>query len=82
MGKAVFYDFQDGMGKIQIYVRIDELGEEPFALFKKLDIRDIAGASGSVFRTNRGEISVRADSVTLHSKSILACGKVPRIYRL
>ncbi len=71
MGKAIFGDLQDGAGKIQIYVRIDELGEESFARFKKMDIGDIVGLSGTVFRTHRGEISIRADSVTLLSKSLL-----------
>ena len=70
-GKAVFCDLQDGQGRIQIYVRIDELGEEAFARFKKTDIGDIVGVEGEVFRTKRGEISVRAHSVTLLSKSLL-----------
>ncbi len=71
MGKAVFCDLQDGEGRIQIYVRIDELGEEAFAKFKKVDIGDIVGVEGEVFRTKRGEISVRAHRVTLLSKSLL-----------
>ena len=71
MGKAVFCDLQDGQGRIQIYVRIDELGEEAFAKFKKVDIGDIVGVEGEVFRTKRGEISVKAHSVTLLSKSLL-----------
>lgn len=71
MGKAVFCDLQDSMGRIQLYVRIDELGEEPFAQFKKSDIGDIVGAQGEVFRTKRGEISVKASKVTLLSKSLL-----------
>ena len=71
MGKAVFSDLQDGKGRIQLYVRIDELGEEPFAKFKKLDIGDIVGVEGEVFRTKRGEISVKAHSVQLLSKSLL-----------
>ena len=71
MGKAVFCDLQDGQGRIQIYVRIDELGEEAFAKFKKVDIGDIVGVEGEVFRTKRGEISVKAHLVTLLSKSLL-----------
>ena len=71
MGKAVFCDLQDNDGKIQLYVRIDELGEEPFAKFKKIDIGDIVGVEGEVFRTKRGEISVKANKVTLLSKSLL-----------
>ena len=70
MGKAVFCDLQDVKGRIQIYVRIDELGEEAFAKFKKLDIGDIVGVEGEVFKTKRGEISVKAHSVTLLSKSL------------
>lgn len=71
MGKAIFCDLQDGAGRIQIYVRINELGEQAFSLFKKYDIGDIVGVEGEVFRTHRGEISVRAHSVTLLSKSLL-----------
>lgn len=71
MGKAVFCDLQDGAGRIQLYVRIDELGEEPFQQFKKFDIGDIVGVEGEVFRTKRGEISVKAHTVTLLSKSLL-----------
>lgn len=71
MGKAMFCDLQDGQGRIQLYVRIDELGEESFARFKKVDIGDIVGVEGEVFRTNRGEISVKAAAITLLSKSLL-----------
>ena len=70
MGKAVFCDLQDSQGRIQIYVRVDELGEDAFARFKKIDIGDIVGVEGEVFRTKRGEISVRAHGVTLLSKSL------------
>ena len=70
MGKAVFCDLQDVQGRIQLYVRIDELGEEPFARFKKVDIGDIVGVEGEAFRTKRGEISVKASKVTLLSKSL------------
>ena len=71
MGKAMFCDLQDGQGRIQLYVRIDELGEEAFARFKKVDIGDIVGVEGEAFRTKRGEISVKAAAVTLLSKSLL-----------
>lgn len=71
MGKAVFCDLQDGKGRIQLYVRIDELGEEAFARFRKMDIGDIVGVDGEVFKTKRGEISVKAHSVTLLSKSLI-----------
>ena len=70
MGKAVFCDLQDRQGRIQLYVRIDEMGEEPFNRFKKLDIGDIVGVEGEVFRTKRGEISVEADAVKMLSKSL------------
>ena len=70
MGKAVFCDLQDSKGRIQLYVRVDELGEEEFAKFKKVDIGDIVGVEGEVFKTKRGEISVKAHKVTLLSKSL------------
>ena len=71
MGKAVFSDLQDGAGRIQLYVRIDDVGEEALATFKKYDIGDIVGVEGEVFRTKRGEISIKAKTVTLLSKSLL-----------
>ncbi len=71
MGKAVFADLQDKEGRIQLYVRIDDVGEEQLAAFKKYDIGDIVGVEGEVFRTQRGEISVKAKTVTLLSKSLL-----------
>ncbi len=71
MGKAVFADLQDREGRIQLYVRIDDVGEEQLAAFKKYDIGDIVGVEGEVFRTQRGEISVKAKTVTLLSKSLL-----------
>jgi len=71
MGKAVFADLQDGAGRVQLYVRIDDVGEETLAAFKKYDIGDIVGVEGEVFRTRRGEISVKARTITLLSKSLL-----------
>ncbi len=71
MGKASFIHIQDGEGKIQCYVRIDALGEESYAAFKKLDIGDIVGIEGEVFTTHKGEISVKAMKYTLLSKSLL-----------
>ncbi|MGE4353119.1 MAG: lysine--tRNA ligase [Oscillospiraceae bacterium] len=71
MGKAFFADLQDGKGRIQLYVRINDLGEDAFAEFKRWDIGDIIGAGGFVFRTRRGEVSVHCKSVTLLSKSLL-----------
>ncbi len=71
MGKVSFCDLQDKEGKIQLYVRKDLVGEESYAWFKKYDIGDIVGVTGQVFKTQKGEISVRAESVTLLSKSLL-----------
>ena len=70
MGKASFCHLQDLTGNIQSYVTRDSLGEEEYAAFKKLDIGDLIGITGEVFRTKMGEISVRADKVTLLSKSL------------
>lgn len=70
MGKAAFAHIQDVSGRIQIYVRINEVGEEAHGLFKKLDIGDIIGVKGYVFRTNKGEITVGAKELTLLAKSM------------
>ena len=70
MGKASFYHIQDHVGQIQIYARVDELGEEEYDRFKKLDIGDIIGLKGFVFRTRRGEISVHVREYVLLSKSL------------
>ncbi len=70
MGKMSFADLRDGSGKIQLCVKRDELGEEPYKKYKKLDIGDIVGAVGEVFMTQKGEISVRVSSVKLLSKSL------------
>lgn len=70
MGKANFVDLQDKTGRIQIFANIGGLGEEAFAEFKKWDIGDIIGLTGEVFRTRRGEISVKAQKMTLLSKSL------------
>lgn len=71
MGKASFFDLRDKTGKIQLYVTRDEMGEEPYRKFKKLDIGDIVGIKGEVFKTHKGEISVRSKEYTLLSKSLL-----------
>ncbi|MFI3313192.1 MAG: lysine--tRNA ligase [Eubacteriales bacterium] len=71
MGKVSFCDLQDKVGRIQLYVRKDEVGEECYNMFKKYDIGDIVGVEGTAFRTQRGEMSVRANKVTLLSKSLL-----------
>ena len=70
MGKANFIDLQDGSGRIQVYVKINEIGEEAFRQFGKWDLGDIVGVEGEVFRTRRGEISVKAEKITLLSKSL------------
>ena len=70
-GKVMFCDLQDSTGRIQLFVKIDEMGEEEYARFKKNDIGDIVGAEGEVFKTKTGEISVRTSAITLLSKSLL-----------
>ena len=69
-GKAGFIDIQDAEGRIQSYVRKDRLGDEEYDIFKTYDIGDIVGIEGEVFITKRGEISVKANKVTLLSKSL------------
>ncbi len=70
MGKASFCNVQDLKGNIQSYVARDCIGEEEYKAFKKMDIGDIVGIKGEVFRTKMGEISIHADEVTLLSKSL------------
>lgn len=71
MGKVMFCDLQDVSGKIQLFVKLDVLGEEAYAAYKKLDIGDIVGAEGEVFKTKTGQVSVRVSKYTLLSKSLL-----------
>ena len=71
MGKVSFCDIQDKTGRIQLYARKDEMDEEEYNRFKKYDIGDIVGIDGEVFSTQRGEMSVRAKTITLLSKSLL-----------
>ncbi len=71
MGKANFIDVRDGTDRMQVYVRMNDIGAEVFAEFKKWDIGDIVGVEGFVFRTRKGEISVHATKITLLSKSLL-----------
>ena len=71
MGKVSFCDLQDRDGRIQLYARQDEMDEAAYQEFKKYDIGDIVGVDGEVFRTQRGEMSVRARTITLLSKSLL-----------
>ena len=71
MGKASFMDLRDKTDRMQVYVRRDDVGEDVYAGFKKWDIGDIVGLEGFVFRTQKGEISVHAQKITLLSKSLL-----------
>ena len=71
MGKANFIDIRDGSDRMQVYVKIDEIGEDNFKEFKTWDLGDIVGITGFVFKTRRGEISVHAKEITLLSKSLL-----------
>ena len=70
-GKVMFCDLQDNTGRIQLFVKIDEMGEEEYNRFKKNDIGDILGCEGEVFKTKTGEISIRTTSIVLLSKSLL-----------
>lgn len=70
MGKMSFADLRDTSGKIQLCVKRDEMGEEPYKKYKKFDIGDIIGITGEVFTTQRGEISVRTSKIELLSKSL------------
>ena len=70
MGKAIFADILDDKGRIQIYVRLNDVGEETFQDFRKVDIGDIVGVEGYVFKTKTGEVSVHCRTVTLLAKSL------------
>ena len=70
MGKAAFFHLQDQSGKIQVYIRKDKVGDDAFEVFKLLDIGDIVGITGTVFKTRTDEISVLAEEFELLSKSI------------
>ncbi len=70
MGKASFCDVADREGRIQLYVRKDVIGDEPYQKFKKFDIGDIVGVRGTVFKTHMGEISIKAEEVKLLAKSL------------
>lgn len=71
MGKASFFNLQDSIGNIQVYIRRDDVGEEAYAAFKKFDIGDIVGVEGFVFKTKTEEISVHTTKIELLSKSLL-----------
>jgi lysyl-tRNA synthetase class 2 len=70
MGKTAFAHLQDATGRIQIYLRLDDVGEETFGLFKRFDIGDFVGVEGAIFKTKTGELTVRAEAVTLLTKSL------------
>jgi len=70
MGKASFCDIQDRYGRIQLYVRINEIGKEIYEEFKKYDIGDIVGVEGEVFKTHKGEISIKVGKIKLLAKSL------------
>ncbi len=69
-GKAAFIQIQDRTGRLQVFVRRDEVGDETFAIFRKLDIGDIVGVSGRMFRTKTNELSLRAETLQLLTKSL------------
>ena len=70
MGKATFSDIQDRNGKIQVYIKTDDVGEESYKDYKTYDMGDIIGVKGTVFKTRRGEISIHATEITLLTKSL------------
>ena len=69
-GKAAFFDIQDQTGRLQMYIRKDGVAEETFKLYKLLDIGDIVGIEGDVFKSKKGEISVAVSNLTLLAKSL------------
>ncbi len=71
MGKASFADLSDRYGRLQLYVTRDALGEDVYKAFKKMDIGDLIGIAGEVFRTQKGEISVKVTELTLLSKNLI-----------
>jgi lysyl-tRNA synthetase class 2 len=70
MGKVSFCDLHDRYGKIQLYIRMNDVGEEKYAEFKKYDIGDIVGVKGEVFKTQKGEISIKVSDIVMLSKSL------------
>ena len=69
-GKAAFAHLQDGSGKIQIYVRLDKVGEDAFEVFDKIDMGDFIGVKGKVFKTKTGEVTIKVNELTLLTKSL------------
>jgi lysyl-tRNA synthetase, class II len=74
-GKAAFLHIQDATEQIQVFVQRDAIGPEKYALFKKLDIGDIVGVIGGLFRTKTGELTIKAEMRDLVSKSLRPCPK-------
>ena len=70
MGKATFAHLQDHAGRIQLHVKVDKLGEEAYRRFTELDLGDIIGVRGSLFRTRRGEVTCEVDSYVLLAKAL------------
>jgi lysyl-tRNA synthetase class 2 len=70
MGKSQFVKILDQQGQIQLYVKKDVVGDDAYAVFKKLDLGDIVGATGTLFKTKTGEITVRVDRYTLVAKAL------------
>lgn len=70
MGKAIFLDIRDGYGKLQVYLRRDAVGEEKYSLLQDFDIGDFIGVEGQVFKTQTGEVTIRASDFTMLSKSL------------
>ena len=70
-GKTAFVDIKDWTGKIQVYIKLDKVGAEQFEIFKLLDLGDIIGAEGTIFKTRTGEITIFADNFTVLTKSLL-----------
>jgi lysyl-tRNA synthetase class 2 len=69
-GKASFFHLQDRMGKIQAYIKRDQVGQESYALFKRLDVGDFVGVSGKIFRTKTGELTIAVQSLRLLAKAV------------
>src|SRR3954470_13133378 len=82
MGKSQFVKILDQQGQIQLYVKKDVVGEEAYLAFKKLDLGDIIGAKGTLFKTKTGEVTVRVEACTLVAKALRPLQRVPRAPRM
>ena len=81
-GKASFFDIADPAGRIQVYAKHDALGDEQYEMLRQVDIGDIIGVAGEVFRTRRGEISVALSSFAMLSKSLRPCLRSGTVSRM